>query len=481
MSEGEPIQQEEVNLQQSTLEGSIINPTAQVAEQPLVEKKDSDTVISPLIDHDMKNGLFSPVVEPGVVEEDGGASAAKRTLWSAMIRENPDQALSDIRSQALKFYQETGKLSVYALGKAKQSGLGAAITIHYPGGIQKIREELGIDAPHKELGFWTPESIENEARNLIANGGKINHEYLKQIGRADLSSAISSYYPGATGALREKLGLVEGGHKPKGFWTSERVVQSAAEFYREHGDISHQLLAENDSSSLSSAITKYEGGMDAVKTLLGISPGRKPNGYWQDPANIEKEALDFYIKEGALTVPALREKGSQLGPIISAQYPGGMNALKERLGVALSQYPEGYWTEDKIKKAVEEYCSTGARLTGRVLEASGNSDLLYVIGRYYPGGIVELRNALGIKLEEIPSVWNPERIEREAFEFFQLHGDITPTLMIDNKNSGLSAAIAKHYPGGRKALREKLGLTKHDLGANPDQADELMKGLEEET
>ena len=468
------------SLSQSALEGTVVNPSAQVADKALIEEKDNDAGISSIVERDAEHEMLSPTNEANVVGEDGDASGAQRTLWSTLIKENPDQALGDIRLQALNFYQKTGKLSVYALGKAGQSGLGAAITIHYPGGIQKIREELGIEAPHKDLGYWTPESIEEEARNVVTNWGKINHKYLKQIGRADLSSAISSYYPGATGALREKLGLVEGGHRPKGFWTSEKVAQSAAEFYRKYGDISHQLLAENDSSSLSSAITKYEGGMDAVKTLLGISPGRKPNGYWQDPANIEKEALDFYKNEGTLTVPALRGKGSQLGPIISAHYPGGMNALKERLGIELSQYPEGYWTEDKIKKAAEVYCKTGARLTTRALEDAGHSDLSYVIKRYYSGGIVGLRNDLGIKLEEIPSVWNPERIEREAFEFFQLHGDITPTLMIDNKSSALSAAIAKHYPGGRMALREKLSLTKQDQRVNPDQADALLKGLEEE-
>lgn len=73
---------------------------------------------------------------------------------------------------------------------------------------------------------------------------------------------------------------------------------------------------------------------------------------------------------------------------------------------------------------------------------------------------------------------DPSHVEEEVRAILAENIPLTHTALQNSGKSYLSRALVKSYPGGIHAVRENLGLGPQTV--SPDQADELMKGLEEE-
>lgn len=393
----------------------------------------------------------------------------------------PDGYWTDetIELEARKFFEQEGGLTGYRLQKRGRSALGRAIDQHYPGGMKRLRESLGIQGPNRiPTSHWTKEQIEAKAREFLDQEGDFSHKLLKAKGRSDLSLAMTTHYPGGTRSLRTALNLPQRQLSP-GSWTQERIAQAAREFLTSHGDLNISLLKRTRSSALSAAIYKfYPGGISALRQDLGLPPTKKPIGFWT-PEQIEEVALEFYKTEGTLTSKSLRARGNPtLASLISTSYPGGMNALKAKLGIEYSRYPEGYWTTEKIEAVVSEFLGESPYLTEGIMEEAERSDLAYVVRHYYPGGLVRLRDNLGLRIPEKVPKWTPESIEAEARVFFEEFGVLTHRVIIANKRSYLSSAIVNHYPGGYPALKQKLGIiSSADRYLAPDEANEQLRKL----
>ena len=88
-----------------------------------------------------------------------------------------------------------------------------------------------------------------------------------------------------------------------------------------------------------------------------------------------------------------------------------------------------------------------------------------------------LRQNLGLPQKYAPSrFWNNENIEAEARKALEEGVEFTNASMVKAGKRPLIRAIKTNYPGGLPALMEKLGITGAQV--SPDEADEMMRGLE---
>lgn len=99
-------------------------------------------------------------------------------------------------------------------------------------------------------------------------------------------------------------------------------------------------------------------------------------------------------------------------------------------------------------------------ISQRLLVEKGRGDLAAAIGKFYPGGLSQLKRDFIDGFHKKPAgYWqSPENILIEAEEFLTTHQAISQRLLIKNDNSSLSAAITRSYPGGTRQLRRDLGI-----------------------
>lgn len=186
--------------------------------------------------------------------------------------------------------------------------------------------------------------IEAEASSFLAETGELNSSALRTAGRHNLVDGIFKYYPGKIAVLEDKLcpsnPKVENTppkrvYRSVGYWTQETIKKQALEFYITYGGLSHRLLIENGLSALSNAVMKqYPGKWRQLKHDLGLE-NRKPKGFWTNEA-IEIEATNFANEYGRLNFDLLQKyKQNTLSIYILRKYPGGIVALREKLGISI--------------------------------------------------------------------------------------------------------------------------------------------------
>jgi hypothetical protein len=254
----------------------------------------------------------------------------------------------------------------------------------------------------------------------------------------------------------------------------ERIEEEARAFLEENGRLTMAELKRLRMFSLQNAISRYyPGGQSALRRNLGLTPNRKPPGYWQRPeafAVIRNQAAEFYDTEGYLTQSLLNQRGrGDLSNAIS-RYPGGMRQLKEDLGLKIAKKANGYWTPDRIQDQVIAFVQSNGRLAPNTLSEYGRDDLRYGVTKHYPGGWRQLRVDLGLQPLRVPNgSWTPEKIREEAQAFYQEHGHVSRMILEQNGRSGLIGAAKKYYPGGWSQLRLDLGLKALKEPWTPDQ------------
>ncbi len=260
-----------------------------------------------------------------------------RIRW-LLISQDPERLGAVIESEARRILEDRqtlpkGELTKRLLTQNGRSDLIGGISRYYPGGISGLKKSLGINL--RKDNYWTPETIEQEATILMSRTGTTVLPSVDEIEkvRSDLAGAIYRYYPGGLIGLRENLGQVLL-HKPAGYWKDPIVIErEAQEFYAKEGQLTQASLSKKGRSDLVGATKYYPGGMYQLGVNLGIDSNRKPKGYWTIE-NIEAEASKFFSEHGELTVSSLRRNGQNTLPVyIRRNYPGGLVALRERLGI----------------------------------------------------------------------------------------------------------------------------------------------------
>jgi hypothetical protein len=253
--------------------------------------------------------------------------------WSS-LKGDPELVQGLIEAEALHFIETGQELTQANLSRNGLNSLTVAVSRFYPGRLTGLKNKLGIPQKKKPNGYWTSPSGREEfverVRTFVQKEGSISAPLLEEKDRHLLHLVFRVY----SGGLRQILFDLEVSLKrPRGFWTPERILEEAERFYRDHGRISHDFLSRNNEPSLGNAIRSYPGGIHQLKKDLGIKDKRKPKGYWTRE-QIEEQSRSFVEKEGKLDRQTLYAKGlASLDAAIGSSYPGGMSALRSKLGL----------------------------------------------------------------------------------------------------------------------------------------------------
>ena len=157
---------------------------------------------------------------------------------------------------------------MYSLGRAD---LWNQLILH--GGVEHFRNLLGLDSLQKPAGFWQDESnVMEEVEKVKGENGlerMPSQAKLKKMGHTSLVTAIDKYHGGFY-EFRKRLGEepLEG---KKGYLKDwENVSTMLQEIISEIGHFPSQSeLIGQRRQSLSSAISKYHGGLPATRERMG--------------------------------------------------------------------------------------------------------------------------------------------------------------------------------------------------------------------
>jgi len=378
--------------------------------------------------------------------------------------------------------------SLSELQRAGQNSLVIAITKKY-GGIARVAErlELQLSSTAKPPSYWdNTEHIKlaiyefNEMRETPGVMPTVSE--LKKAGRTDLASAISNH--GGFPALAEQFGLLYTySAKRDRYWEDFANVQREILDFNQAQGISGRMpttieLRDAGKHSLAVAINAH-GGFPAVAKRLGLVAKTKPNGYWDDFANVERELLAFIQEQGTPgvmpTVNALEEAGRS-NLVFAINKHGGMSKVAGLLNLQLSYEKKlpGYWNDfENLKEAllqfIDERRTPGVMPTRTELQEAGRSDLDSALNKH--GGLLAVAERLGLDLSYVrkpPGYWNDFANVRQAlFDFVEAYG--TPNRMPTRSElqaagrGDLISAIDDH--GGVVAVAERIGFA---YTAKPD-------------
>lgn len=407
-----------------------------------------------------------------------------RMRWAIVKKWTPEMQAAAMESEAKVMIKGGIELTDQGLKRAHLSGFEVGVSKYYPGGLISLQEKIGIVPTQKPSGFWNnTQNIELEAQRLHLAGNNLSLRSLTDAGMSGLSVAISKYYPGGIRKLRENLGS-PALSLPRGYWENpENIEAEGRKVLQAKEQLTQATLRKRKLSSMVASVAKnYPGGMRGLKQKLGTPVESRPNGYWQDPGNIEMEARRILELEGPLSQKVItKHEMSSLNVAISKHYPGGMRALKEKLGVPEKYKHVGYWTPQIVEQAAREFYQEHGSLTQRLLDQEGRNDLNGAIALHYPGKMVQLKRNLGIVGRKPRGYWTEETILQRAREFLKVYGVLSHEQMKTKRASDLSTAILKFFPGKTKRLMEVLGLELTGespiVVITPDEANEGLRRL----
>ncbi|MDP3987594.1 MAG: hypothetical protein Q8P80_00415 [Candidatus Levybacteria bacterium] len=257
--------------------------------------------------------------------------------WSALRGKSEYTSLLEIWAKT--FIENGHKITSKDMKDAGVNSILQEVNLHYPGGLTELQKKLGVDKKIKPRYYWkNPKNIEVEVQDFLKTTGmELTQKNLSEAGKSSAIKAIDLYYPGGWSQLRTNLNL-KAPRKPNGYWTQEQIEKDSIDFYATERHFSQRFLVSKGRYDLLSAIAElYEGGMVQLRINLGLEIFQKPFGFWT-PENIEKKSLEFYQKTGKLTQQSLHcESRDDLLNAIRRHYPGGMQALKEKLGITESK------------------------------------------------------------------------------------------------------------------------------------------------
>jgi hypothetical protein len=205
----------------------------------------------------LKRKLGIPVITRERYTQD---ESKPRGYW--LIPEN-------IEREAQELIDSEGILNWEASKKHGKTTLLEAIRRTYPGGTKALKAKLKIEDISRPVGYWNdPENIEREAREVLEKEGTITQKLLAEHGKSGLTRGLR-LYPGGLAGLLQKLGVVP--NRRVNYWTPETIEQEAKSFLEKFGQISQKAFRTHQRYDLQSAISgKYPGGLAALRRNLGM-------------------------------------------------------------------------------------------------------------------------------------------------------------------------------------------------------------------
>jgi|SRR5579859_1505016 len=289
------------------------------------------------------------------------------------------------------------------------------------GGSHAVAKRLHLEvarssAKGKPDGYWTNfANLEYELRTFIAErclGERMpTRKELHNAGRTDLLQQIDRH--GAyTVAKYLNLDAPEP-NKPRGYWQDfSNLERELRAFIAQHGQAgvmprSEDLLAAERKGGLVGAIYRHGGIYEVAKRLqleVAVSTKRKPDGYWDDFTNLERELRTFIAEHGqGGQMPTQRQlmKASRFDLLGAIQLHGGIVVVRERLGFQPVKKPRGYWQDfSNLERELRAFLaeqSLGDCLPGqKVFLAHGRSSLFNAMMCWH-GGAAAVAKRLGLR------------------------------------------------------------------------------------
>ena len=149
------------------------------------------------------------------------------------------------------------------------------------------------------------------------------------------------------------------------YWKDvQNVENELRNWMRQHKSLDrlpkHRELLETGQFALSSAIVRH-GGISAFVSRLHVpcyAKRKRPDGYWNDVANVEKELKDWMQRHDSEKFPtrdALRETGDA-ALATALRWHGNIETMTKRLKVRGKQRGRHFWTKDEnLKKELLPY------------------------------------------------------------------------------------------------------------------------------
>lgn len=279
-----------------------------------------------------------------------------------------------------------------------------AIAIHSFGGFRKLREKEGEKQLRQTDMHWKNfERVRAAIEAWRAEHGRYPSKLdLDATGHAGLSNAISRHHGGFL-AVRKRLGESLD-DRPYGYWKDFENVRAVIEAFRaEHGRFpsSSEMDRISGAKSLSNMIARHHGGMNKVRSRLGVPIAQERKDHWKDFENVRAPLEEFQRANGRL--PTHKDLVSAGIPSVSmaiSKYHSGFAAVRARMGEpdARARHPKGHWENfENVATAILEWVNAnGGRFpTSNDLAGTILSSLPDVMAKRY-GGAAAVRERLGL-------------------------------------------------------------------------------------
>ncbi|MAG47390.1 hypothetical protein CL617_02195 [archaeon] len=248
-------------------------------------------------------------------------------------------------------------------------------------------------------------------------------------------------------------------YKPNGYWNDiDNLNKGLEEIIKELGyfPISRELSAIN--SSIEKSIKKHYGGINNARKEFGFEPIRKKSNYWDDRKNLNREIKEIIQNLGDFPSSSdLNEKNSSLNRAIVKHY-GSINNAREAFGFDIQKKPQKYWNDkDNVNRELKILIEKLGHFPSSRELMDENGSLVNAVIKHYDN-VNNAREAFGFEIETKPKgYWNnKDNVDRELSNLIEELGHFPITNEIRDYNGSLYGAIKKHHDTLNNA-REVLG------------------------
>lgn len=265
----------------------------------------------------------------------GGYRAIRRMLGQAQLSVSVsywrewDHVEREVRMCIEKF----GHLpTTTELQKEGKHGLLRGI-MKYHGGLGEVARRLSVQPGRRSPGFWREwVNVERVLRDVMLDLGRFpSWNDLKERGLTGMLESIKRHHSGMV-AVRIRLGTPDTKRRA-GYWSDPaNVERELRAWIVQHNKFPTQKdLARTGAGGLHGAISK-QGGIAVWRAKLGYARLSRPAGYWDDPANVEREVREWIATYGKF--PSMEDlAGTSCGALNSGiSRHGGYPVWRAKLG-----------------------------------------------------------------------------------------------------------------------------------------------------
>ncbi len=292
----------------------------------------------------------------------------------------------DTRKKELeKIINQLGHFPKRSELKGYDSNLYHALMRH-DGGINSVRNKMGFKPTRNSKDYWQNwNNLEKELQPIIDQLGHFpTDDELRKLGKSSIASAFQ-YHDGIN-AVRKKLSYESKQKPRNFWQNWNNLEKELKPIIKKLGHFpSDQELESIKMTVISYAICNYHGGMNSVRQKFGYQPLERLKGYWQNWNNLEKELQPIITRLGHFPTQKDLKKINFQSLNLGFRYHGGLNAVKERLGYQIEQKPNGYWKDfENLEKELQPIITQlGHFPNDRELKNIGKSSVTYAINKYH--------------------------------------------------------------------------------------------------